>query len=247
MKYILPLKTSALLACCLLAGCAGARTAGSGGCPPGMLAYWTFDEGASPDPDRSFLHGTAGFAAGVSGTGLEMDADGYALFHGLDLLDGLKRVTVEGWLKYRSMDPNNPGAKIFCKGGAFCVLAGCAGCVSTALAVNVHGAQDGIYARGSTELTPGKWHHTAFTFDGTTTRIYLDGRLNGSMVSPGAMIPDPGSPGIIGRYPYSPLGYQSPLDGFVDEVAVYDRPLTADEIASHYRLGLAGKGYCAAE
>jgi len=34
------------------------------------------------------------------------------------------------------------------------------------------------------------------------------------------------------------------MDGKLDEVAVYNRALTADEIKQHYQNGLVGKGYC---
>lgn len=243
MKYIHTLKTATLLACCLLAGCAGARTSG-GGCPPGMRAYWTFDEGAGPDPDRSSLYGSAGFAKGVSGTCLEMSHDGYAIFNRVEALQDLRQVTVETWFKYRSLSRTDQGGRLFCRGGSFCLLVGAPGSGSSALGVYLAGTDSEDWRRGRTMVAPGEWHHAAFTFDGRDIRIYLDGRLDGLFPTNGSMVIRPDDQGCIGRYPYAAPGYQAPLDGFVDELAVYDRPLTPDEIAAHYRLGRAGKGYC---
>ena len=66
------------------------------------------------------------------------------------------------------------------------------------------------------------WHHVAYTFDGTTRRIYLDGTLRGSS----AMAGETGAlaEGHVGGY-----GTQS-FAGTVDEIRVYDRPLTAGEV-----------------
>jgi hypothetical protein len=74
-----------------------------------------------------------------------------------------------------------------------------------------------------------RWHHVVGTYDGTTARLYYDGRpagqietrintvLNGSF-HVGANLDE----------------HQRDYLGLLDDVAVYDRALDADEIASHY-------------
>jgi hypothetical protein len=73
----------------------------------------------------------------------------------------------------------------------------------------------------------GRWQHVAATFDGTVGRIYLDGVLAGSQSFSGSV----GSSNTwrIGAYGGSPTGL---FDGLVDNVRIYDRALSAAEIAA---------------
>ena len=94
-------------------------------------------------------------------------------------------------------------------------------------------------------VTLNTWHHVAAVGDGSSLKIYLDGQLLGE--SPANTL-DYGSSdypfNIGGGGIWDATGNQ--FDGLIDEVVVYDRALTADEIMLEFRSaagGLAGLDY----
>jgi hypothetical protein len=74
-------------------------------------------------------------------------------------------------------------------------------------------------------MTPG-WHHYVYTYDGNTHRLYLDGVQRGT----GGAAPDTGAVrnARIGAIYNNAENFQ----GQIDEVRVYNRPLTAVEVAA---------------
>ncbi len=89
---------------------------------------------------------------------------------------------------------------------------------------------------GATQVTTGTFHHVAAVFDGTNLRVYLDGVLDGtaSSVSP----TDGVNPLEIGARGGSPFNF---FTGLIDEVEVFSRALTADEVQFIYDAGSKGK------
>lgn len=83
------------------------------------------------------------------------------------------------------------------------------------------GAEDVVIAESPATL--GEWQHWAITRDATGTRIYLDGVLDAS------------GPAWIGEMVIAQIGRgdAGSLRGILDEVAIYDRALTGDELRSH--------------
>jgi len=96
----------------------------------------------------------------------------------------------------------------------------------------------------SIQLPLKKWSHVAATFGSAQgLSIYIDGKLAGYLSSPGGMVPAIGQDLIIGRvreailpaqwiHPKYPVWYS--FDGIIDELEIYDRALTANEIAAQY-------------
>jgi hypothetical protein len=79
---------------------------------------------------------------------------------------------------------------------------------------------------------PGQWHHIAGVGDAVNMYIYVDGVLVGSRSDPA--LPDYGSntnPFNIGGNVFGTGNY---FNGLIDEVVVYDRALSASEIAQLY-------------
>jgi len=79
-------------------------------------------------------------------------------------------------------------------------------------------------------------YHVVVTSDQTTTILYVNGVQVDS---------DSGGLTITGNNEVVSIGYDTDaagfaFDGTIDEVAVYDRVLTAAEIADHYRVGTGG-------
>jgi hypothetical protein len=89
---------------------------------------------------------------------------------------------------------------------------------------------------------PYRWHHLVAQVSGDRMELYLDGvsQASQSIASSGSTAP---CQLILGRLTtllqsndLHHTGYRRPFVGLMDEVALYDRPLTADEVRTHYRL-----------
>lgn len=78
-----------------------------------------------------------------------------------------------------------------------------------------------------------RWHHLVGTYDGAIARIYYDGKLAGEIATKINTVPD----GTF-RIGANTNEHSRDFIGQVDDVAVYNRVLTADEIGRHY----AGRG-----
>lgn len=84
-----------------------------------------------------------------------------------------------------------------------------------------------------TDWVPGTWYHIVGTYDGNAMRLYIDGQLD-----PASPVLRPGMvhAGVAGAYIGSNRG-QYAFKGAIDEVRVYDRALSAEEVAQHHAAG----------
>ena len=82
-------------------------------------------------------------------------------------------------------------------------------------------------------LVPGAWNHVAASFDGTSYVIYVNGSLIYATTSYAGKIPYPTPVRNIGRV-------DNYFNGEVDEVSLYNRALSPDEIAGIYLAGSYG-------
>ncbi len=83
---------------------------------------------------------------------------------------------------------------------------------------------------GGTILTQGTWYHGAVVYDDTDIRLYLNGESDATPVAHTSGIHDNSSDFVVGAYETGNYYY----DGLIDEVAVFDRDLSADEIYEIY-------------
>lgn len=79
------------------------------------------------------------------------------------------------------------------------------------------------------DLNNNQWYHIAGTFDGKKARLYVDGVLVGSV---SANFGSNSEPLWIGRYQGG--GYH--VNGKIDDVRIYNRPLSTPEIKALYNL-----------
>ena len=82
------------------------------------------------------------------------------------------------------------------------------------------------------QLEPGQWYHVAVTNIGDLVSLYVDGFQVASGNLPMA-IPG-GTQFVMGRLPPS-SGVDSRFNGYIDEVAIFDRALTPAEIMALYQ------------
>jgi hypothetical protein len=81
---------------------------------------------------------------------------------------------------------------------------------------------------GPTALQTGRWYFLAGTNDGTNLRLYVNGQLANTVPSPGAQYGPIAGPLAIGRS-WRDAWH---LPGTIDDVRIYDRILSATEIAA---------------
>ena len=83
----------------------------------------------------------------------------------------------------------------------------------------------------------GLWHHVALSVTDATVGIFVDGVLQASRPNAG-FLPSVNRFRIGDHAPGA--GWVNPFQGLIDEVSVYDRALTADEIVALYDAGRSG-------
>ena len=89
----------------------------------------------------------------------------------------------------------------------------------------------------TTLLETGKWYHVVATYDGATARLYVDGIQQASIAQAGDIVyPTTNDSGfVIGKYRDS--NDNNPFDGTIDELGIYDRALSPEEVAFHALQG----------
>ncbi len=107
------------------------------------------------------------------------------------------------------------------------------GCASTQIG---SGFYDGSWHTACSNFAGGQWEHFVGTYDGSTVRIYRDGVLTGTTSYTGSMSGT--EEWRIGQR-WDLADYFS---GSIDEVAVFNRTLSAQEVANLYALGAAKLG-----
>jgi len=81
--------------------------------------------------------------------------------------------------------------------------------------------------RGKVRIADNRWHHVAFT-GARPQRAYIDGKLD----MQGSMSPLPDVDGHVFKVGYTAPDFGGAYGGLVDDVCVYSRVLSAEEIAS---------------
>lgn len=117
------------------------------------------------------------------------------------------------------------------------------------LAFTASGFNASIYALHTNLVGLTKWHHVAVTYAGTPSkelRLYVDGKMldvsevSGTTVD---LVTGLAQGASIGGHPALPAisGEEASLTGLIDEVTLYSRRLSPEEIVAIYRAGSSGK------
>lgn len=147
---------------------------------------------------------------------------------------GTSDFTIEAWISHQG-DANNEAFNVFAyrNGGddvQFLVTRTRIGIWATSAA--------GMIVLTNHGVNPATWNHYAFSRNGNTWRVYINGRQVGSDVSNGVNILTPTTPQNIGT---TGLANTQFAKGAIDEIGIYDRALLGSEILSIYDAGVAGK------
>jgi len=211
--------------------------------PETIVGIWLFDEGGGDVAIDSSGNGNDGTLNGPEwtnkskfGGALEFNGAGSYIEFATGESMKTQHLTFMAWFNTRKLDGYG---HIFQTGNDWDDMAGCV--------FRVH--QEG-YAQSALAFGPGNtatwlngpaleadtWYHMVLTYDGTTATLYLDGVNVASGDGQGEIMYDdqPVRIGVLSNT----IG--SAFDGFIDEVALFDVALEAEDIEAIMNNGLAG-------
>ena len=202
----------------------------------GLVSWWP-GEGNANDiagTNNGTLMNGVGFVAGEVGQAFSFDGTSYVSIPDSPSLDGFtNRITIEAWIKVNQF-PSGDWTAIVTKGDSSWRLHRY-GSTST-IALSVGGLSNGNLA-GTRSVNDGQWHHVAGVYDGINLFLYVDGTLDASAPATGIMAQN-NYPVCIGENAQMP-GRR--WNGWIDEVSIYNRALTASEIQAIFAAGSGGK------
>jgi len=207
----------------------------------GLVAYWKFDEikgniipDSSGNNHQGLLMNNPKLTRGRIGKALNLN--GQDNYMEVPMTINWPQLTVSAWFKPTDLtgaggmgnpriicnshtDIDNKGFQLrFDKGG----VRGW---------VDVGNGQEHASVGWQKRLEIGKWYFYALTYNGSQVKAYLNGELLGSAPLTGN-IADSKLPINIGRNPVYNGDY---FTGLVDEIRIYNRALSSQEIAALYR------------
>jgi hypothetical protein len=157
--------------------------------------------------------------------------------------------TVEAWVRPSSLPPaynsGGPGAKsIACSRssdatrGYHLFIDDYVGKTQLAFIVGTGSGLRYTYDDSSPALVAGQWYHVAATYDGTTMRLYVNGRAVSApqLGAPSGYAPNNDNAMHIGMCESS-SGLAYGFHGLIDEPSVWAGALTPAEVAEHYGGG----------
>ena len=93
---------------------------------------------------------------------------------------------------------------------------------------------DNVYIESDNVPSVNTWYHVVGTYNGSTLLLYINGVLQAETATISGIYSNT-DPVTIGSFEVNNKDYW--FNGTIDEVAIYNRTLSADEILNHYRLG----------
>lgn len=221
----------------------------------GLVGYWNFDDGTAADLSAAGNDGTLfGDAAIVDAEDLglnteivieatpdspenrvlclEKDNQDHVVVNSLTNLSG-NEITISCWFKgsqHRSLVRQQSAGFIVLGYGAFHILS------------NDGGAINGLPADGTSGATvvDGDWHHLVMTWKRNSTdgfATYLDGMPVASRHSTDIALPNNNRATYFGSVNGEGTEY---ADGCLDEIAIWNRALSPEEVASGWNQRLNG-------
>jgi len=220
---------------------------------PNLVAEWTFEENSgnivldtSGNTNHAVLRNDAQVVAGRDGNVLDLGLDGYGdianLVYDADN-QALPEVTVSVWIRTDSPDDQyilsfdrDENYRLEING-----FGGGPGQVGWDVMTLLDGAQTQIDYGSVTRVDDGQWHHVAGVFDNGTATIYIDGFAEPSAT--GGPVYGTGATdtryGLIARnsektsFESGPSS-AAPLLGEMDDLRIYDRAFSEDEMRQLY-------------
>ncbi len=236
----------------LLAFCSSALAAEPEGfgINKGLVLRLDFDKSGkqaldkSPMKNHATVHNAKFIAKGRFGGAYSLDGRGdYLRIPNSSSIEIRDAVTVAVWVKLHSFGPKgyaNENGYIVNKGDDYwwnpAIGLGYSKGAQTPLfhIGSPTARQTGVKSlRGVTKLVAGKWYHLVGTYDGTVSKLYVNGKLENSLMFKRRMRADK-APVLLGggHLGSGEFRNQFTVDGTIDNVMIWNRALDADEVRS---------------
>jgi len=207
-----------------------------------MVSYWRFEEGSGNavmdiiDGNDGTMYGTVSRTVGMVGDALYFDGGSLVDAGGSNNLnfDDGDSFSFEAWVRPVANGGRKPILDKYRYGLE----------IQPTEEVRFW-INDGTWAyiEGNSPLQGGQWYHLVGVYQDLgseqSIKLYINGELKNQMATSGLS-----TYGLSNLY----IGYTAHMGGIyfngaIDEAAVYDKPLTPDEIQWHYQNSLAGHDY----
>jgi Concanavalin A-like lectin/glucanases superfamily len=208
--------------------------------PPatGLVGAWSFDEASGTNAADASGSGNAGTVSGATrvagkyGGALSFDGvNDWVTVNDSNSLD-INRMTLEAWVRPSGVSDwrtvllkEQPGQLVYALYGS-----------------TDNGRPSGhvfttgdVALRGPSVLAANTWSHLAFTWDGANTRMYVNGTQVASAALTGNAVTSTGALRIGGNSVWNEW-----FSGQIDDVRIYNRALTATEIATDRDTPIGG-------
>ncbi len=194
-----------------------------------LVAYWNFESGSADLSDNGnngqFFSGLSSSLGGVRGRRINCDGIN-DLFSTQDIDFGPgNKLSISLWV---NPDASNSGDRFIVSKNRYFSLNPYL--ISYSNSTNTYAfSVNGNIARSNTYL-PNNWNHVVGVFNGTHAKIYLNSILEDIAVVPSII----SNNDILGICASTDTPTQYPFRGSIDEIVIFDRDLSLNEIQSLY-------------
>lgn len=201
--------------------------------PEHLIGQWPLDE-SSGDVVHDAIGGNDGEFVGKLewvkakfGNGLQFEgkAEQYVEIPRAPELEPAESVTLMAWINVKALTGGRQDVVSYADSYVIRIGNG---------VFNGHIFQGGAWptAAGTTSVETDKWYFVAMTFDSKDVKIYVNGELDGSIAA-GGQIDYQDFPLCFGYFPADP-GQSWWFNGVLDEVEIWDKAMTEDEVMEAY-------------
>lgn len=203
--------------------------------PGNLVAYYKFDEGHGSVVNNSGIGGSSANGTLASGTSSPVWVNDGKINKSLNFnnnnyinlpntLGYTNTVSAFAWFKSNGTPTGN--YHIIMGGQELEISIPVSGQIRTGVFTNTR-----YVSNHGSGLLDNQWHHVGFTFDGSTKKSYIDGQFVGQQTGIGGTLRSSFTGRTIGKFGTSNVYF---LNGYLDEVKIFDYPLSEDEIKREY-------------
>lgn len=210
----------------------------------GLVAYWTFDEtegttfiDASGNGHNAALQNGAAVpdTQGVVGGAYNFDGiDDFAIVPHSDDLNMTDQLSISFWVNPRTISVVGQLSRIVKKDVNYDLSL-----EETRHSLRFYGLNKTIYDAPANVVVINEWQHFALVLNQGLMQFYKNGRPIGNPI-PTQLGPVSVSELLIGNFG-TDLSIPRLLNGYLDELGIWNRPLTATELDHIYQNGMMGK------
>jgi Concanavalin A-like lectin/glucanases superfamily len=192
--------------------------------------------------NHGIVEGAAQAPTGRVGAGLQFGGQGSVLLPTLHarLTQGLRQLSVSVWVRPADLK----GDQFIFDVGDFATRSICLCCRAGEFVFVLPEDHGGKVLTASGKVEMAQWYHVVGVWNGAEQRIYVNGQRKAAAATPGLTLSATsvsGDPARIGTQAKPNRRSGRYFRGIVDEVAIFNRALSDEEIQTLFQLGLHGE------